>query len=107
MQAKNNKDWKRRIYGAVVLRSWWVWVFLLGSYFLFSYAIKKKTETYLTLQNRLVELKNQKEIALQEREDLLLQINSQSDPAWIELVLMKGLGVVPEGQKKIYFKKQE
>jgi hypothetical protein len=32
-----------------------------------------------------------------------LQINSQSDLAWIELTLMKGLGVAPEDSQKVYF----
>ena len=48
-----------------------------------------------------------KEFLLEEKEDLKLQINSQKDPAWIELTLMKGLGLVPEGQLKVYFTKDE
>ena len=36
--------------------------------------------------------------------DLKLQVASQSDPAWIELALIKGLGLVPEGYTKIYYK---
>lgn len=34
---------------------------------------------------------------------LIQQINSQSDPAWIELVLKRELGLIPEGQKKVVF----
>ncbi|MBS0654844.1 MAG: hypothetical protein JSR46_03620 [Verrucomicrobia bacterium] len=34
--------------------------------------------------------------------ELKLQVTSQSDPAWIELVLIKNIGLVPEGYKKIY-----
>lgn len=33
----------------------------------------------------------------------MLEINSQSDPAWVELMLMKNLGLVPEGQIKVFF----
>jgi cell division protein FtsB len=40
-------------------------------------------------------------------ESLTLQINSQSDPEYVELVLRKGLGLVPEGQTKVYFAPQE
>ncbi len=56
---------------------------------------------YLAEQLSALELKKKQSIALQE--SLLLQINSQSDPAWVELTLMKGLGLVPEGQTKAYF----
>ncbi len=31
------------------------------------------------------------------------QINSQSDLAWLELTLMKGLGLVPENDQKVFF----
>ncbi len=48
-------------------------------------------------------LNTQKEELLVEHEDLVLQIQSQSDPAWIQLTLMKGLGLVPDGQMKIFF----
>lgn len=40
------------------------------------------------------------------REDLLMQIESQSDPAWIELLIKKHLGMVPYGQTKVYFDKE-
>jgi hypothetical protein len=35
--------------------------------------------------------------------ELRLQVANESDPATIELALIKGLGLVPEGYKKIYF----
>ena len=38
------------------------------------------------------------------KETLQREINSQSDPAWIELSLMKGLGLVPDGYTKIYIR---
>ena len=46
----------------------------------------------------------QKENAIYNKEDLTLKISSQSDPSWIEQVLMKELGVVPENQIKVHFK---
>lgn len=48
-------------------------------------------------------MQNEKQKALQKQQDLKWQINSQSDLAWIELTLMKGLGLVPEGKKKVFF----
>ena len=41
---------------------------------------------------------------LQKKEDLVLKVQSQADHAWIEQVLMKELGVVPENQIKVHFK---
>ena len=46
----------------------------------------------------------QKECEL-EKQQLQLKIASQTDPAWIEMILMRDLGVVPEGYLKVYFKK--
>jgi len=65
----------------------------------------KKDHAYRELENYLANLKTEKNQLLQNREDLLLQVGSQSDPSWIQLTLMKGLGVVPEGQVKVYFTK--
>ncbi len=44
-------------------------------------------------------------IAEKKEEQVLLNemIMSESDPQWIELTLMRVLGVIPEGTKKIYF----
>jgi hypothetical protein len=55
------------------------------------------------LERRLSEITEQKEMIAAERDDLLLQIQSQNDPKWIELVLMRRLGLTPHGQIKIYF----
>lgn len=66
--------------------------------------MQKKEDECILLKKRLSNLHTEKSIALEEKEDLLLQIGSQSDPAWIQMTLMKGLGLVPEGQQKVYFK---
>jgi hypothetical protein len=38
-------------------------------------------------------------------ENLLAQVQSQEDIQWIELTLMRELGMVPEGQRKVFFSK--
>jgi hypothetical protein len=63
----------------------------------------KKDEVIAALDHQLSNLQTEKELLLQEEEELLLQVNSQSDPAWIQMTLQKGLGLVPEGQLKVYF----
>ena len=100
-------SWKEKIYRALVVRSWWIFLFLGVVYVFYSHSLQTKNQDYTELKHRFLELERDKEVALRQREDLLLQINSQSDPAWIQLMLMKGLGVVPEGHLKVYFKKED
>lgn len=57
-------------------------------------------------QRLLVEqqtLAKRKDIALKSRFELEQIIASQNDPEWIEQTLMKILGLVPEGYKKVIF----
>ena len=69
--------------------------------------MQKKVFAYRELKARFDLLSHQKELAIQERDDLFLQVQSQNDPSWIEMALMKSLGLVPEGQTKVYFKNRE
>ncbi len=69
----------------------------------YAHASKKKMLTYKVLTERLHELEIAKDVALAEKGILELEIHSQSDPLWIQLALMKGLGLVPEGQRKVLF----
>jgi len=78
-------------------------LFCTFCFVLYSQAIHKKQHTLATLQARLSSMQEQKENLLQEKEELLLDVRSQSDPAWVEMVLMKVLGLVPEGKVKVYF----
>lgn len=74
-------------------------------YMMYENGMRRRNAHYVKLEQQWLELKAEKSLALALQEDLLLQINSQSDPAWVELTLMKGLGLVPEGHSKIYFSK--
>lgn len=103
----HTKNWKKEAYEALVIRSWWMWVVIVFCYLLYSHGIRKKQEEQAALEARLQDIEQMQFLALQEKEDLLLQLNSQSDPAWIELTLKKTLGVVPEGQIKVYFTNEE
>ncbi|HEY5260120.1 MAG TPA: hypothetical protein VIJ46_05665, partial [Rhabdochlamydiaceae bacterium] len=66
-----------------------------------------KNRDVAELKERLYDLELKRQCVLEVKDDLELQIRSQSDPEWIQMTLMKGLGVVPEGQTKVYFKKDE
>ncbi len=87
----------------VLAQNWWVAVFISVCAIVYLNSVSKKNEVLSALERRMDSLNAEKTLLLQEKEDLLLQVNSQSDPAWIQLTLMKGLGLVPEGQLKVYF----
>ncbi len=70
------------------------------------HAHKKKACCFEELMTRYERLACEKQEAISIRHDLQLQIESQSDPLWIEQTLMRGLGLVPEGQKKIIFREK-
>ena len=101
-----NGVWKEKGYEMAFRKSWWVFLFMALCYLLYSHGMQKKVFTYQDLASRFDRLSHQKELVLQEKEDLLLQVQSQHDPAWIEMALIKSLGVVPEGQIKVFFKKK-
>ena len=99
-----SREWRKRLCRSPLFRSWWMLLALILGVTFYSHAIQKKEREYEVLKIRKEILLAERTHLLQEQEDLKMRINSQSDPAWIELVLMRGLGLVPEGQKKVYFK---
>jgi len=101
----NLKDKSSLIFSKqkLVENYWWVFVFIAICFGIYTHASHKKEKTILALESHLQQLSVEKQQLLQENEELQLNIHSQSDPAWVELTLMKGLGLVPEGQVKVYF----
>ena len=89
-----------------ILPSWWVVFFLLLCYMAYERSLYKINHEYSKLHHQYMELIMQKKEALALQEDFLLQINSQSDQDWIELTLMKGLGLVPEEEIKVFFNQE-
>lgn len=85
------------------LKSWWVILFTILCLALLEQSLQKRDSSYSKLSLQLQELQAEKEIALAENAELLLRVNSQSDVAWIELALIRGLGMVPEGHSKVFF----
>lgn len=86
-------------------RSWWVVAFCVIASALYFHGVAQKKEALYGLGQRLFAMEQEKRSALQKREDLHLRIASQTDPAWIEMILMRDLGVVPEGFLKVHFQK--
>lgn len=87
----------------IFVRSWWVIAFLLICSILFEQGLKERDVNYQQLKDQLASLQQEKLRILELQQELKLQINSQSDLAWIELTLKKGLGLVPENQQKVHF----
>lgn len=87
-------------------RQWW-WVFsfcfiAISVYLHFAHEKKAQIEE---LSSRFGRMQRELGLARAERDSLLLQIESQNDPSWIEMILMRDLGVVPEGWLKVHFAK--
>ena len=55
------------------------------------------------LEEKFIELNLQKQKAIQLQQELMLIINSQKDPAYVELTLKRVLGVVSKSEKKVFF----
>ena len=86
-------------------KNWWALTFLvfLSLFYFHFYNQKKLAVSQLTL--RLQKIEEEKSLALNIQQELSLKLSSQEDPAWIELILMRDLGVVPEGFLKVHFQK--
>jgi hypothetical protein len=81
----------------------WFFLALAGALLFCFYAIREKKHAYTEVTAKLHELEKERNDALEAHADLLLQIQSQSDPAWVEMVLKRNLGMIREGQVKVYF----
>jgi hypothetical protein len=86
-------------------RNWWVFVFCVLTVLTYFHFFKEKRSAIYVLNMRLKEMQAEKSTALERREELELCLASHSDPAWIEMVLIRDLGVVPEGFLKVHFKR--
>ncbi|HPE84934.1 MAG TPA: hypothetical protein PLO43_01995 [Chlamydiales bacterium] len=90
---------------SVFSKWWWVVAFLSICYLLYLQSVKEKRVLISSLEERIETLEQEKEAFVQEQEELSLRIDSEQDPAYVEMTLMKELGVVPEGQEKVIFDK--
>jgi len=86
-----------------VLESWWVWTFAIVCFGLYEQGAMKLEREIALLEKERDSLKAKITQAAIQQQELRLQINSQNDAAWIELVLIRALGVIPEGTTKVYY----
>lgn len=85
------------------IQSWWVWAFSIACFGLYEQASYSLHQEIVGLEREIEASNTRIQKAELRQEELKLQLRSLSDPAWIELELIQGLGVVPQGYKKIYF----
>lgn len=105
-RSRRYQAFKKGAFQAAFLKYWWVIAIILVSYMIYSQSLQKKIWAHTQLLSTLSNLEQAKISALEEREDLLLKLDSFSDSEWIQLTLMQKLGVVPEGKVKIHFQSQ-
>lgn len=78
-------------------------LFVLGALILFERGLHSVGQEKAKLLAEREDLFKRKVAAQKARGELEKIIASQNDPEWIEQTLMKVLGLVPEGYKKIVF----
>ena len=100
------RNYRKGKWQTLFVNNWWVTFFLLGAYLLFTHTSAKKGVMITQLEEQMGTFKGEIVAAREMREELLLRIDSQNDPRWIEMVLMQKLGLVPEGQLKVLFQKR-
>jgi hypothetical protein len=106
---KNNKKsyFTQRLFPLLFQRNLWFLLLLIASFVVYDFGMKKKNFAIDEIRYRMKALEKEKIKAMALQEDLLLHVNSESDPAYMEMVLMKELGVVPEGKMKVHFSSEK
>lgn len=84
---------------------WWTALFCGCVALFYGQAMARRSALLQDVTLRLKEIERETDLALEEKETLALSLASQSDPAWMELVLLRQMGVVPEGFLKVHFKR--
>lgn len=105
-QVNQQKKEKKTLNGRLIsfLQEWsWTISWTLLCAICAEYALQARNREYKELQYERMSLEQHLQEALILNKKLMQQINSQEDPAWIELVLMRKLGLVPEDQVKVVF----
>ena len=87
-----------------ISQGWWVVAFCATTSFTYLHFMNVKKQELQQLSLRIEEIDCSKQKALCQSSYLRDRISSQTDPAWIEMVLIRDLGVVPAGYLKVHFK---
>jgi hypothetical protein len=85
------------------LKFWWAALFLLLCYGFYVHGMEARKKDLEELGAKAAELVQELGKANHLKEELLLELESQADPAWIQMVMRKQLGVVSQGDTKVCF----
>jgi hypothetical protein len=81
----------------------WVILFTFVSLGCYGFAAQQKEMRYSELHEMVNRLELQMDQAKKEQQVLNLRLSSLNDPEWVQMLLMRDLGVLPDGQVKITF----
>lgn len=96
MSVTGQKNWK----------SWgWVVAVCLSMICFYLHTVGEKKRLVHHFVQRLEQMDDELQHLKIQKEELALAVVSKGEPAWIEMVLMRDLGLVPEGWLKVHFKK--
>lgn len=85
------------------IKNWLVLLFILGCGMIFERAVQSPLTEYTKLHIHLMTLLQKKRVALDKQQELKRYVNSLNDASWIEFILIKELGLVPDKQMKFVF----
>lgn len=91
----------------VFIQSWWVIVFCLFCIMAYEQKLHEIQINRMQLNNEMEQLKKSKKELLYLQKNLSLTLENQKKEEWIELTLMKKLGVIPKETRKILFQKED
>lgn len=94
---------KKRLINELLLRSWWVYLFVILNIVGFSFGFKQLDAKQIELSQSLMKLESIKTSEENKQEELFFKIQSLEDPKSVELILKQELGLISEGQTKVHF----
>lgn len=92
---------RSRLFDVLIVRSWWVILFLLTSLLIFDVTMRMRQEEEKRLLAKVTKIEEQLHHSRSLQHHLHAELASHDDPQWIELLLMRNLGLVPDGYTKL------
>lgn len=96
-------SWKKRLIDEFLVRSWWVYLFIILNLIGFNFGYKHLEAKQVEIINSLQGLQSLKIHAEKMNEELFFKIKSLQDPRYVELILKQELGLISEDQTKVHF----
>ena len=94
---------KNRSFQKAFKNSWWVVILCVFGFSCF-WTVHLHQKRELRKLNKVIsKLEIQQKEELKKNEEFVLKIKSLSDPAFIEMILMQNLGLVPKDQVKVVY----